>query len=232
MRGGWRRPWIKLYPVDCLDGSIRWQLESDERGVWYDILNFAAICSTPGLIADKDDRPFPHSFVANRLNIPLELFERTLKKCNEEGRTKEDGNGIRVVNWKSYQSEYQRQKPYRQGADDEKPEEDDNGELGQSMRQVWGGLGKRRDYASPNRGKESVAIKWILEQGYTPDQILGTYDKMKKDKFWSEKHLDMQSVKNQIGAILKGANDGQKTKPQRARSITTIKGNEPAGEED
>lgn len=113
-RGGWRRTWIKLYPVDCLDGSIRWQLTPDERGVWYDLLNFSAICSLPGLISDKDGRPYPHEFIANRLNIPLELFERTLKKCNEEGRTKENSTGIQIVNWNAYQSEYQRQKPYRE----------------------------------------------------------------------------------------------------------------------
>ena len=108
-----RKPWIKLYPLDCLEGSIRYQLEPDERGVWYDLLNFAAVCATPGLIADKDQRPYPHSFIANRLNIPLKLLEVTLKKCQEEGRIKENDNGIRITNWAAYQSEYQRQKPYR-----------------------------------------------------------------------------------------------------------------------
>lgn len=109
-----RRPWIKLYPIDCLDGSIRYQLEADERSVWYDLLNFSAICAIPGSISDKDSRPYPHSFLANRLNIPLELFERALKKCIEEGRIKEDETGIHIVNWHAYQSEYDRQKPYRQ----------------------------------------------------------------------------------------------------------------------
>lgn len=112
-RAGTHRRWIKLYPVECLDGSIRYQLEADERGVWYDLLNFSAMCSTPGVICDRDDRPYPHSFIANRLNIALELLERTLDKCKEEGRVSEDGNGIRITNWPIYQSEYDRQKPYR-----------------------------------------------------------------------------------------------------------------------
>lgn len=114
MRTSWRRTWIKLYPVDCLDGSIRYQLESDERGVWYDLLNFSAICATAGVISDKDNRAFPHSFIANRLNVSLELLERTLDKCKEEGRIDEDSAGIHIVNWAAYQSEYERQKPYRQ----------------------------------------------------------------------------------------------------------------------
>jgi len=113
-----RRPWIKLYPIDCLDGSIRYQLEPDERGVWYDLLNFSAICAEPGTIADKDGRPYPRSFIANRLNIELELLEAALAKCIEEGRIKEiNGGVIRITNWGAYQSEYQRQKPYREKKD-------------------------------------------------------------------------------------------------------------------
>lgn len=114
MRGGFRRTWIKLYPIDCLEGSIRYQLEADERGVWYDLLNLSAICATPGVISDKDGRPYPHSFIANRLNIDLELLETTLKKCVEEGRIIDNETGLHIKNWSAYQSEYSRQKPYRQ----------------------------------------------------------------------------------------------------------------------
>ncbi len=117
MRTSWRRTWIKLYPIDCLDGSIRYQLEADERGVWYDLLNFAAICNKPGSIADKDERAYPLTFVANRLNITLELLESTVKKCSEEGRIKVDEQGIHITNWTAYQSEYARQKPYREKQD-------------------------------------------------------------------------------------------------------------------
>lgn len=113
-RQQWQRRWIKLYPLQCLEGSIRYQLEPDERGVWYDLLNFSAVCVEPGVISDRDNRPYPHSFIANRLNIPLELLERTLKKCEEEGRIHENETGIHITNWKVYQSEYDRQKPYRE----------------------------------------------------------------------------------------------------------------------
>jgi len=112
-RAGWKKTWIKLYPLDCIEGSIRYQLEPDERGVWYDLLNFSALCTTPGSIADKDCRPYPPSFIANRLNIPLDLLQRTLAKCIEEGRIHENGSGIHITNWSAYQSEYQRQRPYR-----------------------------------------------------------------------------------------------------------------------
>jgi len=120
MRPARRRTWIKLYPIDCLEGSIRYQLGADERGVWYDLLNLAAICATPGLISDKDSRPYPHSFTANRLNITLELLEATLDKCIKEGRISENDNGIHITNWVAYQSEYDRQKPYREAKKDDR----------------------------------------------------------------------------------------------------------------
>ena len=134
-RTGGRRTWIKLYPIDCLEGSIRYQLEADERGVWYDLLNLSAICSTPGTISDKDNRPYPHNFIANRLNISFELLERTLKKCEEEGRINEDEHGIHITNWASYQSEYQRQKPYRQRKkEEEDPDKFIKGKLGHMVK--------------------------------------------------------------------------------------------------
>ncbi len=119
-----RRRWIKLYPVECLDGSIRYQLEPDERGVWYDLLCFASISSTAGLISDRDGRAFPHSFIANRLNITLELFEETLKKCIDEGRVTDSETGIQITNGKYYQSEYDRQKRYQQTYRQKKAKED------------------------------------------------------------------------------------------------------------
>ena len=57
------------------------------------------------------------SFIANRLNIPLDLLEKALKKCIDEGRIKDTGGVLTIVNWGAYQSEYQRQKPYREKKD-------------------------------------------------------------------------------------------------------------------
>lgn len=108
-----RRTWIKLYPQQCINGSIR-QLEPDERSVWYDLLAFSALCAEPGLISDNDKRPYPVKFIANRLNIDLSLLEKSLKDFQDEGRITVNESGIAIVNFKAYQSEYQRQKPYRE----------------------------------------------------------------------------------------------------------------------
>ena len=37
---------------------------------------------------------------------------------------------------------------------------------------------------------------------YTPDQIIGTWEKMKQDKFYADKELLMMTVETQIGAIV------------------------------
>lgn len=113
-RYGGKKLYVKLYPVDCFEGSIRYQLEADERGVWYDLIMFAGLCGKEGWICDKDNRGYPLTFIANRLNVDQELFDRTLKKCYEEGRLQDhDEKGLFIVNFKDYQSEYQRQKQYR-----------------------------------------------------------------------------------------------------------------------
>jgi len=126
MRGEYRRPWLKLWAVECLEGSIRYQLDAAGRGTWYDLLALARICGQEGSISDRDSRPYPHDYIANRLNIPLELLESTLENCKDEGRITEDETGIHITNWKIYQSEYERQKPYRK-----KPADDSGKYAGQ-----------------------------------------------------------------------------------------------------
>ena len=89
-----KKMYVKIMPIDWIEGSIRWQLTSEERGVWADLIAFAGLCNQEGWICDKDKRPFPHDYLANRFNIQIELFEQTLKKCKAEGRIQENSSGI------------------------------------------------------------------------------------------------------------------------------------------
>ncbi len=109
-----KRRWIKLYPTESLQGSIRYQLSSAERGVWYDLMCFSSLCSNTGDICDRDGQPFPMSYIANRLNVKLPLLAATVAKCIAEGRLTEDDSGLHITNWVRYQSEYDRQKPFRE----------------------------------------------------------------------------------------------------------------------
>jgi hypothetical protein len=73
------------------------------------------------------------------------------------------------------------------------------------MRQVWAGLSARRKGYNPGNGAaESSAIIGMIKQGKTPDEILSTWDAMKKQPFWQDKELFMMSVRKQIGGVLNG----------------------------
>ena len=112
-RGATRRAWIKLYLTGWLHGSIRWQLEPEERGVWADLICLAGECGKAGRICDNDGKPYPQKYLASMLNIPTELLDRTIEKCKNDERINVEGDILVITNWKAYQSEYERQKVYR-----------------------------------------------------------------------------------------------------------------------
>lgn len=122
MRGQVRLTWVKIHIAGWLHGSIRWQLDPAERGVWADLIALAGQCLQGGRICDNDGRAFPFDFLANQLHIPLELLEATIAKCKEEGRIEVIGGVIIITNWHAYQSEYERQKSYRKAKEPEGPE--------------------------------------------------------------------------------------------------------------
>lgn len=110
-----RRTWIKLYTHGILHGSVSYQLSEAQQAIWVKLLCMAGECNRDGQISDNDGRPFPHSHIAREIGTSAELLENTLNLCFDEGRIKEDDKGLHITNWTIYQSEYQRQKPYREG---------------------------------------------------------------------------------------------------------------------
>lgn len=108
------RRWIKVWTKECLTGTIRFDFTPAERGLWYDLLVLAGDCRQDGVIAPGTGCAYPHQWIAGVLNIPIELLEAVLVKCEESGRLHENSSGITILNWKKYQSEYERQKPFRE----------------------------------------------------------------------------------------------------------------------
>jgi hypothetical protein len=108
------RRWVKIWVAECLTGTIRFDFTPEERGVWYDLLLLAGNCRQEGLIAAGQGVPYPDTWIAGTLNIPLELLKGTIKKCIATERIEKNGTGYKIVNWEKYQSEYDRQKPYRE----------------------------------------------------------------------------------------------------------------------
>lgn len=113
MRGRGKRSWVKLWLTGWLHGSIRWQMSPAERSVWVDLICLAGECGQDGKICDNSGNPYPTEYIANSLNIPLDLLELTIVKCYEFGMIEEGVGIITICNWARYQSEYDRQKKYR-----------------------------------------------------------------------------------------------------------------------
>jgi len=105
--------YVKMFVSECLEGTIRFDFDPAERSVWYDLVILGGRMRVKGLICARPGTPYPHTWIAGVLNVPLELLEATLKKCEKTERVHENGDGIQILNWSKYQSEYQRQKHYR-----------------------------------------------------------------------------------------------------------------------
>jgi len=118
MAKGWRRSWVKFWVSECLDGSIREELTSAERGVWYDLIIYSAKCRVPGVISANETQPISRYRLAGILNITEELLNSTIEKCVNSKRLEVDKAGlIHIVNWKKYQSESDRVRSYQRKGD-------------------------------------------------------------------------------------------------------------------
>ena len=106
--------YVKMFVSECLEGTVRFDLDPAERSVWYDLVILAGRMRIKGLIAARPGTPYPHTWIAGVLNIPLELLDRSLEILIKTERICENDDGIHILNWSKYQSEYDRQKPYRE----------------------------------------------------------------------------------------------------------------------
>ena len=107
------KKWIKLWTAESLRGTIRFDFTAEERGVWYDLLAMAGEGRHEGYIAANEERGYPDEWIAATLQIPVELLKQVIVKCESTGRIERTDAGLRICNWTKYQSEYDRQKPYR-----------------------------------------------------------------------------------------------------------------------
>lgn len=118
------RRWVKIWVNESLTGTIRFDFTPQERGVWYDLLLLAGNCRQEGLIAAGNGTPYPRNWIAGTLNIPIKLLNTTIKKCIDTDRISENGDGLKIINWDKYQSEYDRQKPYREASKEKEADPD------------------------------------------------------------------------------------------------------------
>ncbi len=110
------RRWIKLWVAESLRGTIRFDFTPAERGVWYDLLSMAGDCRIDGYIASGTDKGYPLPWIAGTLNIPEKILKETIDKCIATDLIEQTEQGLHIINWSKYQSEYDRQKKYRDKA--------------------------------------------------------------------------------------------------------------------
>ena len=110
------RDWIKLWIKESLLGTIREDLEPEERSTWYDFLLLAGNCRLPGVISANENTAIPNKRIAAILNVEESLVKRCIVKFEKSGRiTVEKSGVIHITNWEKYQySDYDRVKKYRQ----------------------------------------------------------------------------------------------------------------------
>jgi len=85
-----------------------------ERFVWFGILLLAGDSAYEGKIALTENMGYSDEQLGSMLKCDPILIKRAKKIMVKYDKIKIlDNNIIQIVNWKRYQSEYQRQKPYR-----------------------------------------------------------------------------------------------------------------------
>ena len=111
-----RRNWIKLYVDQCLRGSMFDELRDPaERFVFFGILLLAGDSPIDGKVCLTAELGYSDEQIAALLKIDAGLMRRTKSKMEAADKIRVAKNNIiEVVNWSKYQSEYNRQKPYRE----------------------------------------------------------------------------------------------------------------------
>jgi len=119
-----RRTWIKLFCDQWLRGSIR-QENFGVRAVFADLITMAgdSAWGEDGIIQIAENVGFTDELFSNVLNIPLDVWLSAKERLSNHPDKNENrieitsllmGFSIKILNWKKYQSEYERQKPHRE----------------------------------------------------------------------------------------------------------------------
>jgi len=134
IRGGdkMRRAWVKLFTDQWLRGSIRKE-SLEVRAVFIDLLMLAGDSAFGefGEIKLAEEVGFTDETIAGILNIPKKIWLECKERLSnhpdggEANRIRiiqlKQGFAIEILNWKKYQSEYARQKAYREMWKEGKP---------------------------------------------------------------------------------------------------------------
>lgn len=109
------RTWIKVYCDKWLSGTLR-EESSELRGVWIDLLALAGsgLYGDTGEIRLQNGIGLTNLQLQKLLNISKYQWLKSKKRLQDTERIAVNNLGaIRIINWSRYQSEYERQRVYR-----------------------------------------------------------------------------------------------------------------------
>jgi hypothetical protein len=110
-----RRNWIKLYVDQVLRGSMFNELEPDERFVWFGFLCLGGDSPIEGKICVSEKFGYTDEQLADLLKVSTDLIKKAKRKFIKYDKiVLEENNIVTICNWKKYQSEYDRQRVYRE----------------------------------------------------------------------------------------------------------------------
>ena len=96
--------WLKLWTRGWLEGSVRFDLTPAQRSVFLDLCALARESRNPPWVQANETTAYPHHWLANKLNIPLDLLEETIEICKKQIRISENSTGIKVLKFEYYQA--------------------------------------------------------------------------------------------------------------------------------
>lgn len=110
-----RRNWIKIYPEGFLRRTLFKELIPAERWVWIGFLCLAGDSAIDGKICLTEDMGYTDEQIAKLLDTDINLLRMSKKKMIKFEKISVDkNNAIQILNWNIYQSEYRRQRDYRE----------------------------------------------------------------------------------------------------------------------
>ena len=110
------RTWIKVYCDKWIQGTLR-EETPDVRSVWIDLLTLSGTgeYGDTGEIKLANGVGYTDEQIAQILCIKKSLWRKAKLRLVETERIKITPRGaISIINWSKYQSEYERQKSYRE----------------------------------------------------------------------------------------------------------------------
>jgi len=105
--------WLKLYADSFLDGSVSVTMALDEQAVWVKLMCLASNCKVrDGTLRHGHGLPMPRAFIAERIQAPLEVLNRTIEICRQDRNEFDDRHRIEILedgtikltNWDKYQN--------------------------------------------------------------------------------------------------------------------------------